>query len=192
MVGWVGNESWRILTSYWHPQAQRRSLPPKFSDRPKNPKNKKKQNRLKTKKLKFPESPSVQWLPKISKNQFFTKTRNFQIRQKYQPILIIWLGGWATSPEESLHHTDTHKHSAVASRQNFQTAQKNPKIKILKLTKNQKTWNFQNPRVSSDSQNNKNSIFWQNPKFSNSSKIDRRSPSDIRRAKEVGGSGGSP
>ena len=54
------------------------------------------------------------------------------------------------SPEKSLHHTDTHKHSAVASRQNFQTAQKIKKTKILKSTQNQKNWNFRNPRVSSD------------------------------------------
>ena len=58
------------------------------------------------------------------KNYFL---KNFWKKQIIYSILIIWLGGWATSPEESLHHTDTHKHSAIAAHQNFQTDQKNPK-----------------------------------------------------------------
>ena len=84
MVGWVGNESWGILTSYWHPQAQRRSLPPKFSDRPKNQKNQNFEIDPKSKKLKFPELPSLQWPPKIRKNQIFDKNPKFSKSSKIE------------------------------------------------------------------------------------------------------------
>merc|ERR1712159_940846 len=97
---------------------------------PKNPTNRYFQN---------PRVPSD--LPKYRKTKFLTKIRNFQNRQKSATSpFLTWLGGW---------DTDTHKHSAVASHQNFQTTRKTKKNKILISTKNQTNRHFQNPRVSS-------------------------------------------
>merc|ERR1712164_191840 len=132
------------------PQAQRRSLPPKFSDRPKNQKIKKNKIDRKSKQLKFPESPSVQWPPKIPKNQFFDKSERSEIckivkNRRTSPVLT-WLGGW---------DTDTHKHSAVASRQNFQTTKK------TKSAKNKKNEISRIPEFPMTPQNTPKSNFWQ-------------------------------
>ena len=68
MVGWVG---------YWHTQAQRRSLPPKFADRPKHPKNPKKQNRLKTQKAKISRIPECPVTSQNTQKSIFDKKRKF-------------------------------------------------------------------------------------------------------------------
>ena len=79
MAGWVG---------YWHPQAQRHSLPRKFSDRPKKPK-----------KSKISKSSKIAFLSKIwasGRFWWFLARRNARSEINFKKKKnCIWLGGRA-------------------------------------------------------------------------------------------------
>ena len=129
-----------------------------------------KQNRLKTKTIdisRIPECPVTS--QNIQKPIFLQKSQIFKIaKNRATSPFLTWLGGW---------DTDTHKHSAVASRQNFQTTQKTQKIK---KTQNQlKTPKIEISRIPEcpvASQNTQKIIYCQKSEIDFASRVPPRQP----------------
>ena len=100
MVGWVG---------YWHPQAQRHSCTPKFSDRPKNQKKSKFWDRPKTKKTDISRLPECPMTPQNTQNSIFwqkseifkiVKNRIFEQDLSLGPVFEdFWPGGMRVAIE---------------------------------------------------------------------------------------------